>query len=47
MPTFLLAIVLLGAWIVLAVPMGLTAPAVHLLVAASAILFVRGWALAR
>lgn len=47
MPTFLLAIVLIVAWIVLAVVMGITAPAVHLLVAASAILFVRGWALAR
>jgi len=47
MPTFLLAIVMLIAWIVLAVPMGITAPAVHLLLAASTTLFVRGWALAR
>ena len=47
MPTFLLAIVLLVAWFVLAIAMGITAPAVHLLMAASAILFVRGWALTR
>lgn len=47
MPTFLLAVVLLVAWIILAVPMAVTAPAVHLLMAASATLFVRGWALSR
>lgn len=47
MPTFLLAVVLLVAWIVLAVLMAVTAPAVHLLMAASATLFVRGWALSR
>ncbi len=47
MPSVLLAIVLLIVWVVLAGPMAVTAPAVHLLVAAAATLFVRGWALSR
>ena len=47
MPTILLAIALLIVWLVLVAAIGVTAPAVHLLLAASATLFVRGWALSR
>jgi hypothetical protein len=47
MPSILLAIALLIAWMVLAAAMAVTAPAVHVLLAASATLFVHGWALTR
>ena len=43
----IIAGVLLLAWLALLVGAGITAPAVHLLLAAAAILFVHGWALTR